>query len=68
MCAQVDYFEPPGQNEFVVWKGDSRFFSRLTRPCDARALRARVSTLQTLLALRAFASEPAGKKNEYFAV
>ena len=28
-----DIFEPPGRNEFIVWKTDSRFFfSRLTRP------------------------------------
>ena len=28
-----DIFEPPGRNELIVWKTDSRFFfSRLTRP------------------------------------
>ena len=33
------HFEPPGRNELIVWKTDSRFFlSRLTR--EARAVRA----------------------------
>ena len=39
-----DIFEPPGRNELIVWKTDSRFFfSRLTRPTGvwgSRALRA----------------------------
>ena len=36
-----DVFEPPGRNELVVWKTDSRFFfSRLTRPTGVWGTRA----------------------------
>ena len=37
--------DPPGRNEFIVWKTDSRFFFSLTSHapwvCEASALRAR---------------------------
>ena len=40
-----DIFEPPGRNELIVWKTDSRFFfspaSHVLRACEARALRSR---------------------------
>ena len=38
-----DIFEPPGRNELIVWKTDSRFFltSHALRACGVRALRAR---------------------------
>ena len=37
-----DIFEPPGRNELIVWKTDSRFFffSRLTRPTGVWGSRA----------------------------
>ena len=35
-----DIFEPPGRNELIVWKTDSRFFfSRLARFARVRLLR-----------------------------
>ena len=60
-----DIFEPPGRNELIVWKTDSRFFyslaSHALRACDARALRARKHALPiSLLILR--------KKIDCFAV
>ena len=39
-----DIFEPPGRNELIVWKTDSRFFSLASHArwaCEARALRTR---------------------------
>ena len=39
-----DIFEPPGQNELIIWKTDSRFFFSLASPalriraCEAQAL------------------------------
>ena len=43
LCSFV--FEPPGQNELIVWKTDRRFFffSRRTRPACVWGSRARLS-------------------------
>ena len=38
-CPRDDIFAPPGRNELIVWKTDSRFF--FSRLWEARALRAR---------------------------
>ena len=47
-----DIFEPPGRNELILWKTDSRFFfSRLTRPygCVRLACFARLRLLRLSL-------------------
>ena len=42
-----DIFEPPGRNELIVWKTDSRFFfSRLTRPTGKGVWGSRASRAQ----------------------
>ena len=60
-----DIFEPPGRNELIVWKTDSRFFffSRLLRVCEARALRARKTFTP-----HCFVYWFWGEKNDCFAV
>ena len=46
-----DIFEPPGRNELIVWKTDSRFFFSLA----SHALRARVCEARALLARKTLA-------------
>ena len=54
-----DIFKPPGQNELIVCKTDSRFFSL---PSQARALRARKTDFSDFFLLIL------GKKTDRFAV